>query len=130
IKSSQGGLYNETKPDRSLCPKIEKTIAPTDIDITKINMSKNQGFRDTENVSLKKVKDQGIVITGASSGIGLVTARVDASMGAKVVVAARNEDALKQLVKGVGQTYKCTKKDLNYEFGGSTENLVYYMNSK
>jgi len=93
-------------------------------------MSKNQGFRDTENVSLKKVKDQGIVITGASSGIGLVTARVDASMGAKVVVAARNEDALKQLVKGVGQTYKCTKKDLNYEFGGSTENLVYYMNSK
>src|SRR5690606_18420170 len=35
-----------------------------------------------------------IVITGASSGIGLATARAAASQGAKVVLAARNGEAL------------------------------------
>ena len=46
---------------------------------------------------LKPLNQQTIVITGASSGIGLVTARMAAKQGAKVVVAARNEDALRQL---------------------------------
>lgn len=50
-------------------------------------------------MNLKKLENQVIVITGASSGIGLVTARMAASKGAKVVVAARNEDALKKLVE-------------------------------
>lgn len=45
-------------------------------------------------IKLKKLKDQVIVITGASSGIGLVTARMAAEKGAKVVAAARNEEAL------------------------------------
>ncbi|MGG0022295.1 SDR family NAD(P)-dependent oxidoreductase, partial [Bacillus inaquosorum] len=48
-------------------------------------------------LKLKQIKDQVIVITGASSGIGLVTARMAAKKGAKVVAAARNEDALKEL---------------------------------
>ena len=39
----------------------------------------------------KKLKDQVIVITGASSGIGLATARLAAKRGARVVMAARNE---------------------------------------
>jgi short-subunit dehydrogenase len=39
----------------------------------------------------KPVKDQVIVITGASSGIGLTTARMAARRGARVVMAARNE---------------------------------------
>lgn len=46
---------------------------------------------------LKKVSDQVIVITGATSGIGLTTVRRAAQRGAKLVLAARNEDALKQL---------------------------------
>lgn len=46
---------------------------------------------------LKKVSDQIIVITGATSGIGLTTARRAAQRGAKLVLVARNEDALKQL---------------------------------
>ncbi|HYD95980.1 MAG TPA: SDR family oxidoreductase [Noviherbaspirillum sp.] len=46
---------------------------------------------------LKKIADQVIVITGATSGIGLTTARKAAKRGAKVVLVARNEDALKQL---------------------------------
>ena len=49
-------------------------------------------------ISLKPLQNQVIVITGASSGIGLVTARMAAQQGAKVVLAARNEDALRQLV--------------------------------
>ena len=46
---------------------------------------------------LKKLKEQVIVITGASSGIGLVTARMAAKKGARLVLAARSEDALRQL---------------------------------
>ena len=46
---------------------------------------------------LRKISDQVIVITGASSGIGLTTARMAAKRGAKLVLAARNEDALRQL---------------------------------
>lgn len=46
------------------------------------------------NLKLKKLSDQVIVITGASSGIGLVTARMAASSGARVVLNARNEEVL------------------------------------
>ena len=48
-------------------------------------------------VKLKPLSEQTIVITGASSGIGLTTARMAAKAGAKVVLVARSEDALKQL---------------------------------
>ena len=64
--------------------------------IAELEKSKTQVLTRLE---LKNLKEQVIVITGASSGIGLVTARMAASRGAKVVVAARNEDALKQLVE-------------------------------
>ncbi len=53
------------------------------------------------NVKLKKLNEQVLVITGASSGIGLVTARMAARKGAKLVVAARAEDALRQLVEEI-----------------------------
>ena len=49
------------------------------------------------NIKLKKISDQVIVITGASSGIGLVTARLAAKRGARVVLNARNEEALRQV---------------------------------
>jgi NADP-dependent 3-hydroxy acid dehydrogenase YdfG len=48
-------------------------------------------------VQLKKINEQVLVITGASSGIGLVTARTAARRGARLVLAARNEDALRRL---------------------------------
>lgn len=66
-------------------------------------------------MQLKNLKDQVIVITGASSGIGLVTARMAAEKGAKVVVAARNEEALKELVnelRGNGNTAIHVKADV------------------
>ncbi|OKH43921.1 oxidoreductase [Calothrix sp. HK-06] len=52
-------------------------------------------------ISLKALRNQVIVITGASSGIGLVTARMAAAQGAKLVLAARNEEALSQLVNEI-----------------------------
>ncbi|MBB3223240.1 SDR family oxidoreductase [Pseudoduganella umbonata] len=52
---------------------------------------------------LKRLSDQVIVITGATSGIGLTTARMAAARGAKVVLAARGEEALEQLEQQLRQ---------------------------
>src|SRR6266542_2504975 len=43
----------------------------------------------------KRLRDQVMVITGASSGIGLATARMAAERGARVVLASRNEEDLR-----------------------------------
>jgi len=48
-------------------------------------------------VFLKPIEAQVMVITGATSGIGLVTARMAARRGARLVLAARNEEALGKL---------------------------------
>ena len=54
-------------------------------------------------VRLKPLREQVIVITGASSGIGLVTATSAAARGAKVMLVARNEEALQAAVQGIEQ---------------------------
>src|SRR5688572_571621 len=51
--------------------------------------------------ALKPIAEQVIVITGASSGIGLVTAQKAARAGACVVLAARNEADLRQAVDDI-----------------------------
>jgi short-subunit dehydrogenase len=56
---------------------------------------KNRGPR------LKRVREQVIVITGASSGIGLATARLAAERGAHVVLAARNQQDLEQVTNEI-----------------------------
>ncbi len=48
-------------------------------------------------IKLRSVSEQVIVITGATSGIGLATARLAAEQGARLVLAARGEDALRRL---------------------------------
>ncbi len=50
-------------------------------------------------MKLKKLREQVIVITGATSGVGLATTRMAADKGAKLVIAARNEKALRQLAE-------------------------------
>jgi NAD(P)-dependent dehydrogenase (short-subunit alcohol dehydrogenase family) len=52
-------------------------------------------------VSLKPLNNQTLVITGASSGIGLSTAQKAAAAGAKVVLASRNEQALAGIVREI-----------------------------
>lgn len=54
-------------------------------------------------MKLKPIKKQVIVMTGASSGIGRETALQFAKRGAKVVVAARGEQALQSLVREIKQ---------------------------
>jgi NAD(P)-dependent dehydrogenase (short-subunit alcohol dehydrogenase family) len=52
-------------------------------------------------VQLLPIDEQVIVITGASSGIGLVTAKHAASQGASVVLTSRNEDDLAQALSEI-----------------------------
>ena len=52
-------------------------------------------------LQLLPMSEQVIVITGASSGIGLVTAREAARKGAAVVLVARNEHDLVTAVDGI-----------------------------
>ncbi|ACA18627.1 short-chain dehydrogenase/reductase SDR [Methylobacterium sp. 4-46] len=47
----------------------------------------------------KPLRDQVIVVTGASSGIGLATVRMAVERGARVVLAARSEDVLAQVAE-------------------------------
>jgi NAD(P)-dependent dehydrogenase (short-subunit alcohol dehydrogenase family) len=56
-------------------------------------------------LTLKPLDEQVVVITGASSGIGMVTAKQAAEHGARVVLAARNEndlDAATEAIRSAG----------------------------
>lgn len=63
-------------------------------------------------------KDKVIIITGASSGIGLASARLFGSFGAKVVMAARHLDKLEAEVPTVSRdadNVLCVKTDVSVE---------------
>ena len=49
----------------------------------------------------QRLRDRVIVITGASSGIGLATARKAAARGARVVLSARNEEDLRKIMNEI-----------------------------
>src|SRR5687768_1711118 len=53
------------------------------------------------SVTLKPIDEQVMVITGASSGIGLCTAQSAAKLGAKVVLAARSDETLTNIVDAI-----------------------------
>lgn len=54
-------------------------------------------------LQLKQLEDQTLIITGATSGIGLATAREAADRGARLVVVARDEGALEVLREELDQ---------------------------
>jgi short-subunit dehydrogenase len=54
-------------------------------------------------IVLKPLAEQVVVITGASSGIGLATAAAAAKAGAKVVLAARSEQVLQSVAAALGE---------------------------
>lgn len=58
-----------------------------------------------------------IIVTGASSGIGLASARLFGSLGAKVVMAARSIDKLEELSLTVGDSEHvlCVRTDVSIE---------------
>ena len=63
-------------------------------------------------------KDKVIIITGASSGIGLATARLFAGMGAKLSLAARSIDRLESLASELTDDRSrilCIKTDVSVD---------------
>ena len=68
-------------------------------------------------MNTKFFKDKVIIVTGASSGIGLASARLFGSYGAKVVMAARSIEKLKELSGSVGDQdhVLCVKTDVSVE---------------
>jgi short-subunit dehydrogenase len=54
-------------------------------------------------ITLKPLEDQVVIITGATSGIGSMTAKMAAREGARVVAVARNEEALQRLAEEINQ---------------------------
>lgn len=63
-------------------------------------------------------KDKVIIITGASSGIGLASARLFGSYGSRVVMAARSYDKLLELAPSVSEDPSkvlCVKTDVSVE---------------
>lgn len=70
-------------------------------------------------IKLKKIQDQVILITGASSGIGLATAKMAAKKGAKVVLVSRNTKELNRIVREIklsgGEAFAVTADVANLE---------------
>lgn len=69
-------------------------------------------------MKLKNLEEQTIVLTGATSGIGLVTARMAAERGAKLMLVSRNEEALAKLAEEInvrGGTAKYVAADVAKE---------------
>ena len=69
-------------------------------------------------MKLKPIEEQVMVITGASSGMGLVTARRAAKRGARLVLVARAEEELKDLVdelRGQGREAVAVAADVTNE---------------
>lgn len=62
---------------------------------------------------MENIKDKVIVITGASSGMGAATAKKLAAMGAKVLLAARREEQLKEMVAALGENTSYVVTDVS-----------------
>lgn len=60
-------------------------------------------------------KDKVIIVTGASSGIGLAAAKLFGSYGAKVVMAARSLEKMEAMAPEVGKEVLCVKCDVSVE---------------
>ena len=60
-------------------------------------------------------KDKVVIVTGASSGIGLAAAKLFGSYGAKVVMAARSLEKMEAMAPEVGEQVLCVRCDVSVE---------------
>jgi NADP-dependent 3-hydroxy acid dehydrogenase YdfG len=72
--------------------------------------------------AMENIKGKVIVITGASSGMGAITARKLINLGAKVVLAARRTDKLEALVSELGENSFFVKTDVSVR--AQVDNLI------
>ena len=71
------------------------------------------------------IKDKVVIITGASSGIGEASAKLLASKGAKVVLGARRDDKLKQIVDEIEKDGgQAVYQELDVTRASDNENIV------
>ena len=61
---------------------------------------------------MEKLKNKVAVITGGNSGMGLATAKLFATEGAKVAITGRNEATLKEAVLEIGHHAIGVKADV------------------
>jgi NAD(P)-dependent dehydrogenase (short-subunit alcohol dehydrogenase family) len=61
------------------------------------------------------LKDKQVVIFGASSGMGLATAKAAVNAGAKVILVARRQDRLERAVTDIGQGARAIAADIGDE---------------
>jgi NAD(P)-dependent dehydrogenase (short-subunit alcohol dehydrogenase family) len=64
---------------------------------------------------LKRLLDKVVIITGATSGIGLEIARFSISQGANVVISGRRENQGKKIANQLGERCRFIKCDVLYE---------------
>lgn len=69
-------------------------------------------------------KDKVAIVTGASSGIGLATATLLAKYKAKVVLAARSEDKLNELSRGLSQQTEVLSVKTDVSVESDCRNLI------
>ena len=63
----------------------------------------------------KRLLDKVVIITGATSGIGLEIARFSISQGANVVISGRRENEGKKIVNQLGERCQFISCDVLYE---------------
>src|SRR5206468_3596858 len=94
-------LYGAARDDvpgfRGLAPRLHFGIGDQSLELEHQSLGGSMGLM-SRGWKPKKLRDQTIVITGASSGIGLATARLAARRGARVVLTSRNEQDLRRAV--------------------------------
>jgi short-subunit dehydrogenase len=72
-------------------------------------------------IKLKKLDEQVIVVTGATSGIGLATARAAAEAGARLVLVARDADALDALAHEMRQLRRAEVATVKADVGNPAD---------
>src|ERR1035437_5370503 len=79
---------------------VQLHFGPADINWDRVEIFPTRFFSCASNsISFMNFKDKVAIVTGASSGIGLATAKLLSQNGAKVVLAARSLLKLQELSK-------------------------------